>query len=289
MALDCVKVRADNFNTLYYETAKLLASDKSRIVELPNNVITKELLAYTGVLDNPYNRIVTLKDRNISLRYLAGEFCFYLSGSRELDFINKYSTFWNKISDDGFTVNSAYGYTIFKRMNQFKYVYDCLVEDKHSRKAVIYVSGDYNSYKSKDNICTSTIQFIIRDNKLHCIVNMRSNDIWFGYTYDVAFFTLLQEMLLVQLQEGYVDLKMGEYIHHAASMHVYKKDYKQLRALVDNGPKNKFNIDQMPRLTDKDLSYWFKDLLDYEETLRVDNCKMDVYTTPFQHYCIGVL
>lgn len=289
MALDCVKLRADNFNTLYYETSKLLMSDKSRTVDLAGNVRTRELLAYTAILDNPYNRLVTLKDRDISLRYLAGEYCFYLSGSRELKFINKYSTFWNKISDDNVIVNSAYGYTIFKKEKQFEYAFNCLVEDKHTRKAIIYCSGDYNSYKSNDNICTSTIQFLIRDNKLHCIVNMRSNDIWFGFTYDVAFFTLLQEIMLIKLQEGYIDLKLGEYVHHAGSMHVYQKDFSKLKNLVNNGVKNKSNIEQMPRLTKDDVNYWFKDLLDYEETYRLTRCKLEVNTTLFQHYFIGEL
>ncbi len=288
--MDYAKVRADNFNTLYYETAKMLTSDKSRTVDLSGKVRTREIIGYTGVLNNPYDRIVTLKDRDVSMRYIAGEFCFYLSGSRELDFINKYSTFWNRVSDDGYTVNSAYGYTVFKKdgKSQFEYAYNCLLEDKHSRKAIMYLSGDYNQYKSKDNICTSTIQFLIRDDKLYTVVTMRSNDIWFGFTYDVAFFTLLQEIMLLKLQKTY-DIKMGEYVHHAGSMHVYKKDYKKLRQLVDNGLKSRVDIKPFPKLLPRDVDEWFKDLLDYEEKLRTTGRKSRGLSTPFQQYCIGEL
>lgn len=286
--MDFAKVRADNINTLFYETGKRLMSEKSRTVDLSGKVRTREIIGYTGILDNPYNRIVTLADRDVSLRYLAGEFCFYLSGSRELDFINKYSSFWNRVSDDGFTVNSAYGYTIFKKKKQFDYCFERLLEDKHSRKAVMYLSGDYNQYRTKDNICTSTLQFLIRDDKLHLIVNMRSNDIWFGFTYDVAFFTLLQEIMLTKLKQTY-DITMGEYVHHAGSMHVYKKDFDKLSSLVDNGVRNRLPIDQFPRLEFDDVNLWFKDLLDYEEQLRVSGVKMEYHTTPFQLYCIGEL
>lgn len=295
MSLDCVKLRADNVNTLYYDICKTLMSDKSRRVDLAGNVKTRELIGFTAVLDNPYSRIVTLRKRDISMKYLVGEYCFYLAGSRELAFINKYSKFWNKVSDDGFAVNSAYGYTIFKKKvinegkeySQFEYVFDCLGEDKHSRKAVIYVSGDYNAYKSKDNICTSTLQFLIRDNKLYLITNMRSNDVWFGFTYDIAFFTLLQEIMLVKLRMVYPDLQMGEYIHHTGSMHVYKKNYEELKALVADGLEKVTTT--TPRLQIDDINYWFKNLLDYEEVLRLEHVKLELSTTPFQRYCINIL
>src|SRR5690606_23041711 len=56
-------------------------------------------------------------------------------------------------------------------------------------------------------------------NKLHMITSMRSNDFIFGFQYDVVMFTMLQETIANSL-----GIDVGNYIHNAGSMHVYK-DY----------------------------------------------------------------
>ena len=51
-------------------------------------------------------------------------------------------------------------------------------------------------------------------------VYMRSNDIWMGLPYDVFSFTCMQILLAFKLGVG-----IGTYTHHAASLHLYKRDY----------------------------------------------------------------
>ena len=108
----------------------------------------------------------------------------------------------DKISDDGLTANSAYGARIFKKnkiianetLNQWEYVKNELMNDPDSRRAVVHIRVPQDSATAKLDVpCTLTLQFFIRDKKLHMIVNMRSSDIIFGLTYDVPAFTLFQE------------------------------------------------------------------------------------------------
>jgi hypothetical protein len=80
---------------------------------------------------------------------------------------------------------------------------------------------------SKDVPCTISIQLLIRDRKLHMIVNMRSNDVVWGLPYDVFSFTCLQEAFLYMLQERGVPVDdLGSYHHHAGSLHIYDTHFE---------------------------------------------------------------
>jgi thymidylate synthase len=45
---------------------------------------------------------------------------------------------------------------------------------------------EYNRAGMSDFMCTNTVQYLIRGGNVHAIVNMRSNDVVFGYKNDYA-------------------------------------------------------------------------------------------------------
>ena len=134
--------------------------------------------------------------------------------------IAKYSKFWNKITDNGSTVNSAYGYRIYSKFgfNQWEYVKKELTEHPDSRRAVIHLKNADN-YPSKDIPCTVSLQFILRHGLLNLIVYMRSNDMWLGFPYDVVYFTTLQQLMAIEL-----GVNLGNYHHMTGSLHLYEKN-----------------------------------------------------------------
>ena len=76
--------------------------------------------------------------------------------------------------------------------NQYNYCIEQLLTNPNSKKAVMTIyNGEEHSYETKDNPCTMSMQFIIRENKLHMTTIMRSNDIYFGLPYDLPFFTFI--------------------------------------------------------------------------------------------------
>ena len=191
---------------------------------------TRELLNVKVVLKDITNNIVSV--RGISPSYLFGELVWYFMGDNSLDFISKFSSFWGKISDDGKTCNSAYGHLMKYAygFNQIQKVIDILHEDPNSRRAKININVPNPSVdKTKDEPCTMSIHFVLRNNKLDCTAVMRSNDIWIGFPYDVAFFTELQKYVADKLHVGY-----GWYTHFAVSMHVYDRDVEKLAKVVEN-------------------------------------------------------
>ena len=247
---------AFSIDKLYSEACNALVRDPD-IVYPKNNKLFSEIIDATLVLHNPYDHVITIPERKLSLRYLFGEFAFYMKGSKELKDINKYSKFWNKISDDGKTVSSGYGYKLFgvknDGMTQFDHAMYHLQKNPFSKRATMLINTPENSVmETKDTPCTMYLQFFIRDEKLHLINHMRSQDVFFGTPYDISFFTMLQELALVFLKEHtYPYLRMGTYSHHMGSFHLYAKDYEIIKSIAncDLNESYLFEVESMTTAT----------------------------------------
>lgn len=177
--------------------------------------------AVTKVMD-PTRFIVTSPVRKLPMRYAVGELLWYLSGSNKLKDISVFTPNWERMSDDGETVNSCYGHKIhyFFGFDQWQDVKERLIEDPSSRQAIIHIKDPRPvSMPTNDTPCTLTLQFLQREGKLHLIVNMRSNDLWFGMPYDMFSFCSLQVKMAMEL-----GLEVGTYTHVAGSLHVYERD-----------------------------------------------------------------
>lgn len=211
-------------NQIYYQLCRSLVMRGERVGN------TRELLNVTFSLHNIEDNVIGIRD--ISKKYLFGEMLWYFTARNDLEFISKFSSFWNHLSDDGKTCNSAYGYIAKKKFNfdQIHVVIDLLKKDPESRRGIINInSPNPNRITTKDEPCTIALQFYIRDGKLHCTGMMRSNDIWFGLTYDVTFFTELQKYIADKIGVGY-----GTYTHFATSLHLYDRDYEKVKAIVED-------------------------------------------------------
>ena len=67
--------------------------------------------------------------------------------------------------------------------------------------------------------------FFIRNNALHMKIQMRSNDIFYGLTFDAPFFSFLQQSVYLKLKETYPDLELGMYYHYADNLHFYERHF----------------------------------------------------------------
>lgn len=210
-----------------------------QLLAAPHVGNTREILNAKIQIIDVKNPVVSIRD--ISIEYLFGELIWYFSRRNDLEFISKFSSFWNHLSDDEKTCNSAYGYLIFEKhgFDQLAKVIELLRHDPASRRAVINLNvPNEGVIETKDEPCTISIQFIIRNEKVNCTVCMRSNDIWFGFPYDVVFFTELQRIVAEQL-----DLKLGIYTHFAGSLHMYDRDEKKIRKIVNDPVPNPIKFD----------------------------------------------
>lgn len=182
---------------------------------------TKHLTDVTFIVKNPYHNICLTKGRNLSLKYVLGEIRWYLSGSNRVEDIGKYAKMWYDLSDDGETVNSAYGYRMFHKFgfDQLQYCIDKLKANPYDRQCVIHIKEASNQ-PTKDTPCTCLLQFTYNLGKLNLHTYMRSNDVWLGLPYDMAFFTTL--LHIVSKQTG---LPVGQYFHTVGDLHVYERHW----------------------------------------------------------------
>lgn len=190
-------------------------------------VIGEILNAHIEIAD-PTRNICERAGKQMPMRYAIGEFLWYLSGSNKLKDISKYSKVWERMSDDGETLNSAYGYRMMKKFgfNQIDYVVSELIKNPNSRQAVIHIKAPINHHEnpSNDVPCTIALQYFIRDGKLYATTYMRSNDLWTGFPFDVFSFTCIQILIAMRLR-----VEVGTYTHIAGSLHMYKRDYDKLK------------------------------------------------------------
>lgn len=243
------QIEADSLTELYIQLIDLIKDEGEEIRG------TLEVRDVQVRLTNPYSRLILEPVRRHSLAYLRRETEWYLSGRYEIDEIGKHAKLWKQVSDDGKTVNSNYGAKIFyekfgkvpiwARRTQFKTVIDELIRDPDSRRAVMFFSLPHREYHkmstTKDFPCTLIMQFMIRNGQLNATTYMRSNDLIFGLSNDIPFFSIVQELVLASINrirakdpalkglpqpERFV--LMGHLTHNAGSLHVYERHYDKL-------------------------------------------------------------
>lgn len=223
---------ANNIDDIYITLCKDL-------IRAPKVGNTRELWNVKLQLKDITKNIVSV--RGISPSYLCGELLWYFSGMNSTEFISRFSSFWKSISDDGKTANSAYGYLMKYKFgfDQIEKVIELLKADPNSRRAVINLNvPNEHVIETKDEPCTIAVQFMVRKGNLDCTTMMRSNDIWFGTPYDIAFFTELQKYVAHRLGVGY-----GFYTHFVTSLHMYDRDDSKVRDILERAESYPMTID----------------------------------------------
>lgn len=177
---------------------------------------TKVLFNIGFYIDNPLDNEIRLAYRNWNKTYADFEWEWYLSGSPDATEIAQRAPIWKNHMDENNHVRSNYGWQ-WLRKDQLKLIIDKLIKDPNTRQAVIsiYDGKEIDSYQY-DTPCTLSIHFQIVNNLLCMTVNMRSNDLWFGFCNDQYCFSKLQEMVADKL-----NIQVGWYYHFTSNIHLY--------------------------------------------------------------------
>lgn len=117
--------------------------------------------------------------------------------------------------------------------DQIDFVVAELRRNPYSRRAVIDIRDNSVDMYSTEPACLQSVQFFIRDNKLHCKILFRSNDSLKATFMNAFALIMLQKRIADEL--GY---EVGSYTHRANSFHCYEKDIKTLKSFVDRYEKN---------------------------------------------------
>lgn len=224
----------------------------------PRGLPIREKTDYTFRITNPVAEPIVTNDpeRNkVIADYTAKEVELYNSCSNLASDFGKASKFWLNLANPDGTVNSAYGHLIWANKSHgnqtFEFGQPCdhvtnagkrtpwewakmsLIQDKDTRQAILRFSLPEHAWVGvKDFTCTMHGNFLIRDNKLHFSVIMRSNDLWLGLTYDLPWFVSLIDKMLEELKSHYPNLTKGHYTHTVHSLHLYERDEEKIKKAI---------------------------------------------------------
>ena len=204
-------------------------------ISKPRDLEVKELLLAHLSID-PRRPIADFKSRAFNWKYFAGEMAWYLHRDTDVDYIGQYSGMWSTLTNPGTNeINSNYGALVIND-EQIGWVVDSLLADKNSRQAIMFFNQPKFQFKgNKDFVCTMYGNFFIRNNKLNMKIQMRSNDIFYGLTFDAPFFSFLMQTvyLILKKNDQYKDLELGTYHHYADNIHFYERHFELANKIED--------------------------------------------------------
>jgi thymidylate synthase len=163
--------------------------------------------------------------------YIDAEIDWYLSGSTNINDIygddRDPPKAWQMSANKYGEINSNYGYLVFddKWYRQYDNVVNELAENKDSRRAcMIYnrpsIWAEFDANGKNDFICTNAVTYYVRNDMLHSVVQMRSNDVVYGYKNDYAW-----QSYMLQCVANDLEVVQGTITWQVQNLHVYERHF----------------------------------------------------------------
>lgn len=181
----------------------------------------------------------------VNEEYVKAELAWYENESTNINDIwpdkDEPPAAWKYAANDHGEINSNYGRLIFNKQyyDQYQNAFWELFKNPDSRRAIMIYNRpsmwyEYNDNSKSDFVCTNAVCYYIRDLKLHAVVQMRSNDVVFGYKNDYAWAKYVQEKLVDDLKIMYllddlVDIEAGDIHWQVQNLHVYEKHFNLVK------------------------------------------------------------
>jgi thymidylate synthase len=176
-----------------------------------------------------------------SKEYIDAEIKWYESGSTNINDIHgpdkEPPAAWQYAADAHGNINSNYGHLVFsdKYHSQYERALEELWQNPDSRRAqMVYnrpsIWTEFDENGKSDFICTNAQTFYIRDNILHMVSQMSSNDVVFGYKNDYAWAQHLMDKLVDDYNAlAYVHekapIEKGMLTWQVMNLHVYERHF----------------------------------------------------------------
>lgn len=159
------------------------------------------------------------------------------------------SHIWDQWADENGTIGKAYGYQLGKKysfktkegireMDQVDYLLYLLNNDQSSRRMMTNL---FNHEELKDmNLepCAFGTQWLVKEGKLHLILNQRSQDMLTANGWNTMQYAALQCMFA-----QCAGLKVGTLTHNIGDCHIYDRHIPLVKQLIEAEP-----MDVCPRL-----------------------------------------
>lgn len=234
----------------------------------------KEFLNTQIVITDPVQREVLSLNRKANVFAQIAETMWVISGRNDIKWLSAYLPRAVDYSDDCETWRAGYGPRIRKwggwphqnrdgavGLDQLDYVVETLRSDPLSRQAVIAIwDPRVDTTPGKDKACNTFLQFQSRHGRLYLTVNVRSNDVMWGWSGINAFeWSTLQEMVASMLGIG-----VGDLTFNIGSLHLYEQHWNKASGVrFEDFPYNAVRFDPLGMVhtvgdLDRVIEQWFE-------------------------------
>lgn len=212
------------FHEVWDSLVHALLTSPDQVVS-PRGIKVQERTAVTIKVENGLENVLVNSSRDLNYRIMVSEWLWIALGRADLAPLLRYNKRMAEFSDNSISLYGAYGQRLGAQLRGAE---QKLAKDPDTRQAcaVIWNSEDVFS-SSKDIPCTLSLQWLIRQEKLNCIVSMRSSDVWLGLPYDFFVFSQLTNMLAARLK-----VPVGWLCMHLGSSHLYETNIEAARSAI---------------------------------------------------------
>jgi thymidylate synthase len=188
--------------------------------------------------------LVTTK--KIHFKSVVHELLWFLRGESNIQYLKDNNVkIWDPWADDNGELGRVYGVQwrkwaqysyvkdkyYLKEIDQIKNVIEGIKKDPYSRRHIVSAWNVAELDQMALAPCHLLFQFYVVNDKLSCMLTMRSNDLFIGSPFNIASYALLT-MMIAQL----TNLNIGELIISLGDVHVYKNHIEQAKLQLTRAP-----------------------------------------------------
>lgn len=177
-----------------------------------------------------------LTTKRVSFKNIVSELLWFISGSTNINWLHQYNnTIWDEWADKDGNLGKIYGSqwrtTGERNIDQLQTVIDNIKKDPYSRRHIVNTWNVEDLPTMKLYPCHYTYQFVVENESLNCIFNMRSVDVFLGLPYNIASYALLTHMVA-----HLTDKIPGTVMWVGADVHLYSNHIDQAIIQLNRDP-----------------------------------------------------
>ena len=202
----------------------------------PRGKKIKELIGHQVFIYDGLENIIADPNRKINYKFLVAQWLTTLIGLEDLPILENYMKAISSYEHDG--QGGSYPSYGPRLLPQWPFIMQTLTRDPDSRQAVMSI-WQPQTEPQRYVPCTLSLQFLIREKKLHTVATMRSSDAWLGLPYDIFNFSMLANCLAAGLSHVMrTRLDVGSLTMNLGSSHLYEPHWQMATSLA-NAPMGK--------------------------------------------------
>ena len=195
----------------------------------------REVIGWAGALHGVGSSFVTNPAREMSPHFAAAELLWFLAGSNDPAWMTPFAPSYADKYADGGVVVGGYGGRLgaLGAGGQLDRAASLLRNHPGTRRCVVplWDKADLrladDPAAPKDLPCAVALEFLLREDGLHMVAMIRSNDVWLGMPYDVHTFATLQRLVA-----ACVGVRPATYTHMVGSLHLYDRHERRAEAAL---------------------------------------------------------